>query len=386
MRRASVCITGLGAVSCLGSGVETFWKRVCAGETGVVNGLGYAHDPTTSSLNAGRAYDFSLVAAREAMEQANVESLSQDDGFILATTTGQIDIWSAEFVEFLRLRSSRESLEPIFRYQSLGALRDSLCATLGSPGKTALITSACSAATQSIALGAMWIRQGRVKRCLIGGVEILSDLTIEGFKSLQLLAHEPSRPFDLERRGINLSEGAGFLMLECDEKRNAPTLAMVGGFGLSTDAFHMTGPHPEGAGTFEAMSRAIKSAELKTSDISWIHAHGTGSQLNDLSEGQAIHRLFGEPDEAGAPPVTSTKYTHGHALGASGALETILCVEALKRQIALKTAGLLQPDPQIKIRHLMTNESMPLTHILKNTLGFGGVNAALILSRAKAGT
>jgi 3-oxoacyl-(acyl-carrier-protein) synthase len=384
VRRPLVCITGVGAVSCLGTGVETFWNKVCAGETAIVNGLGRVDLPQTQiNAKVGRAYDFSLLAANEAMAQANVKSLGPTDGFILATTTGQIDIWSAEFVEFLRLKSSHETLEPIFRYQSLGALLDSLCETLGAPGKKALVSSACSAATQSIALGAMWIRQGRVKRCLIGGVEILSDLTIEGFKSLQLLSIEPARPFDITRKGINLSEGAGFLVLEADENQTAPALAHISGYGLSTDAFHMTGPHPEGAGTLTAMSRALESANLKSSDISWVHAHGTGSQLNDLSEGRALHKLFGETD---APPVTSTKFTHGHALGASGALESILCIEALKRQIALKTAGLTEPDPQIHIRHLLENQKMPLKHILKNTLGFGGINASLILSQARKTT
>jgi 3-oxoacyl-[acyl-carrier-protein] synthase II len=368
-------------ISCLGTGVEVFWNKVSAGETGIVNGLGYAKAPATKA-NAGRAYDFSIHAAQQAMSQANITALGKDDGFILATTTGQIDVWSAEFVDFLREKISREKLEPVFRYQSLGALLDSLVEQLGQPRKTALVSSACSAATQSIALGAMWIRQGRVKRCLVGGVEILSTLTIEGFKSLQLLSSNPSRPFDVSRGGINLSEGAGFLMLEADQPQNSPPLAHISGFGLSTDAFHMTGPHPEGAGTISAMSRALSSAGLMPSDISWIHAHGTGSVLNDLSEGHAIHRLFPADD---APVVTSTKFSHGHALGASGALESILCVEALRKQIALKTTGLENLDPLIKINALTATRQMPLKHILKNTLGFGGVNAALILSHAGRG-
>jgi 3-oxoacyl-(acyl-carrier-protein) synthase len=366
--QVAVPVTGLGVVSCLGTGVETFWRRVAAGDTAIREGLGRV---AVTDSDSGRALGFSLTAAREAMNQAGMSQLTADDGFILATTTGQIDVWSKEFVDFLIQKSSRESLEPVFRYQSLGALLDSLRKELGHPSRSTLVTSACSASTQAIALGAMWIRQGRVKRCLVGGVEILTTLTVEGFKSLQLLSNDPSTPFDVNRKGINLSEGAGFLVLGGDSE----SLCQITGYGLSTDAFHMTGPHPEGAGSFAAMSSALAKANLKPSDISWVHAHGTGSQLNDLSEGLAISRLFGA-----TTPVTSTKYSHGHALGASGAIESVLCVEALRRQTALKTAGLSKVDPKINVN---VNFSTPLAlkHVLKNTLGFGGVNAAVVFSK-----
>ena len=372
MKRVSVPVTGLGVVSCLGTGVDQFWSGVASGKTAIRDGLGRVEGFAAKPDESGRAFEFSVVAAREAMAQAGMSRLEADDGFILATTTGQIDVWSKEFIDFLIEKRTREALEPVFRYQSLGALLDSLSEELGKPGRSALITSACSAATQAIALGAMWIRQGRVKRCLIGGVEILTTLTVEGFKSLQLLSSEPSRPFDIARKGINLSEGAGFLILGGE----AEPLSFVTGYGLSTDAFHMTGPHPEGAGTFDAMTLALRKADLQPRDISWIHAHGTGSQLNDLSEGLAISRLFGS-----STPVTSTKYSHGHALGASGAMESILCVEALRRQKVLRTGGLTQVDPLIPAN--VAFESVgELKHVLKNTLGFGGVNASLVFSRS----
>jgi 3-oxoacyl-(acyl-carrier-protein) synthase len=377
-----VCVTGLGAVSCLGTGASAFWERVSSGESGIVDGLGAVALPGVSTKKfEGRGFEFSLIAAREALNQASIETLRPEDGFILATTTGQIDIWSSEFVEFLKQKSTQEDLEVIFRHQSLGALLDSVSATLGAPGKRALITSACSAATQALALGAMWIRQGKVKRCLVGGVEILSALTVEGFKSLQLLSSGPARPFDQGRKGINLSEGAGFLVLEAEESRKNPALGFLSGFGLTTDAFHMTGPHPEGQGCFEAMSRAVDSSGLKASDISWVHAHGTGSDQNDLSEGRAIARFFDAHQPA--PPVTSTKYSHGHALGASGALESILCIESLRRQVVLKSGGLEMQDERIPITVVRESGPMRLNHILKNTLGFGGVNAALVFSRGE---
>lgn len=376
----SVCVTGLGVVSCLGTGASSFWERVERGETGITEGLGAVQleSPQLGSETDGLAFEFSMLAAREALTQAGLQKLDHDDGFILATTTGQIDIWSGEFVEFLRQKSSQEDLEVVFRHQSLGALLDSLSAQLGSPIKTALITSACSAATQAIALGSMWIRQGKIKRCLIGGVEVLSALTTEGFKSLQLLSSEPARPFDSSRKGINLSEGAGFLVLESNEVVTRPVLATVSGSGLTTDAFHMTGPHPEGEGCFQAMAQAVRSSGLTPAEISWVHAHGTGSDLNDLSEGKAIARLF---EGAALPPVTSTKYSHGHALGASGALEAVLCVESLRRQVVLKSGGLENQDPRIPVSVVRKSQSKKIQHILKNTLGFGGINASLVFSQ-----
>ena len=375
----SVCVTGLGVVSCLGIGVNRFWDRVERGESGIVEGLGAVQldGPQLGSETEGRAFEFSMLAAKEALTQAGLSKLDPEDGFILGTTTGQIDIWATEFVEFLRQKSSQEDLEVVFRHQSLGALLDTVASHIGQPSKTALISSACSAATQALALGSMWIRQGKVKRCLVGGVEVLSSLTVEGFKSLQLLSSEPARPFDSSRKGINLSEGAGFLVLEASDVVKQKPLALISGSGLTTDAFHMTGPHPEGEGCYQAMSQAVRSSGLSPNEISWVHAHGTGSDLNDLSEGRAIARFF---EGSTLPPVTSTKYNHGHALGASGTLEAVLCVEALRRQTVLKSGGLENQDPRIPLDVARESATKVIRHILKNTLGFGGINAALVFS------
>jgi 3-oxoacyl-(acyl-carrier-protein) synthase len=145
----------------------------------------------------------------------------------------------------------------------------------------------------------------------------------------------------------------------------------------------MTGPHPEGVGSFQAMTAALRDAQLGPEQVDWIHAHGTGSQQNDLAEANAIARLFG--GAARGPRVTSTKSVHGHALGASGALETVLCLQALQHQTVVPTGGLKEPDPRIDLRHVTQSERVPLRHIVKNTLGFGGSNAALVISSAARG-
>jgi 3-oxoacyl-[acyl-carrier-protein] synthase-1 len=327
------------------------------------------------------ALAFSIKAAREAIEQAGWTQLTDRDGFIFATTTGQIPIWDQALVDFLHNRIEREAFELAFVHQPLGVLLDEVALTLGHTGPSLLVTSACAASTQAIGLASLWISQKKVDRCLVIGAEVLCTLTTEGFKSLQLLSAVPAKPFDINRSGINLSEGAAALCLEGESAR-ANWRAVIRGFGMSSDGHHMTGPHPEGRGVVQAVQTALQTAALLPSDISWVHAHGTGSPQNDSAEGAALAQVFGET----MPWVSSTKWLHGHSLGASGILETVLCIEALDHQTVLRTAGLETADTKIQIKHPTKNFKTPLRHILKTTLGFGGVNAALVISQPEAST
>jgi 3-oxoacyl-(acyl-carrier-protein) synthase len=391
-RSADVWVTGIGVASCAGVTPEELWQSAQQDKSGIRNGLGYVTDEMLShmmqrtvgswKLPLGKALLMPTYALSEALSTSDgPKHLTHDDGIILATTTGQITVWDKALIRFLRKEISGAEFELAFQHQPLGSLLEALMRRFSFSGRNLLVTSACSAATQAIALGCQWINQGLVKRCFVGGSEILCDLTINGFKSLQLLSEQPASPFDLNRSGINLSEGAGFLCLS-----GAPgpsPLARISGSGMSSDSHHMTAPHPDGLGSLRAMQEAIEMASLKAADISWVHAHGTGSKHNDLAEAKAILQLFGEK----MPWVSSTKWVHGHALGASGAIETILCIQALKEEMILRTGGLNKPDPEITLRHpphhLKANElDGKLRHILKNTLGFGGVNASLVISRA----
>jgi 3-oxoacyl-(acyl-carrier-protein) synthase len=319
-----------------------------------------------------------MEAAGQALRAARWQGLQADDGLIVATTTGHITLWQRALHGFARGRISTETFSPIFRRQTLGSFLRDLRGQLGHTGPATLVSSSCAASTQALGLASLWLQTGRVRRCLVGGAEVLCDLTLEGFRCLQLLATNPSAPFDQRRGGIHLSEGAAFLCLESAPK--VSPLAYISGFGCSTDAHHMTGPHPEGAGSFQAMTAALADAGLAPDQVDWIHAHGTGSQQNDLAEGMAIARLFGGASKG--PRVSSTKSVHGHALAASGAIETTLCVEALRQQVVVPTTGLENPDPRIDLRHVTQPERVGLRHVVKNTLGFGGSNAALVISSA----
>jgi len=383
MVSARVAITGIGAYTCAGRSASELWDHALRGASGIRDGVGRIEMDVAGeeTANTARTTCFAANAAREAMKSAGWNGFGSNDGLIFATTTGRIPAWELPLVAHLRGEMDRERFAEVFRSQPLGSALDALKEELGFFGRTLLVSSACSAATQALALGAMWIRQGRAKRVLVIGAEVLCNLTLAGFASLQLLAKEGARPFDRDRGGINLSEGAGAICLESEPARAA--LALLSGYGLSTDGYHMTSPHPEGQGSFQAMRQALATAGLRPDEISWVHAHGTGSKHNDSAEGAALAHLFAEVPTA--PYVTSTKRVHGHALGASGAIETVICVEAIRRGIVLPTAGLRTPDAAIRVRHATAPIETPVRHVLKNTLGFGGTNASLVFSDSGSG-
>lgn len=386
-----VWVSGIGAISPWGLGTETLWRAAVGQNPGsaIQDGLRRIPEAALAQLQAkypdasaiAKPSLIALDAAKQAMNQAGWESLSDSDGLIVGTTAGEIPLWEERLIDYRLQRGSAADCAEGLRHQPLGAVTETLSRHLstasGFRGRSLVTSSACSASTQAIALGALWIQMGWVERCLVGGTEVLARLTVEGFKSLQLLSPEPSRPFDVNRKGINLSEGAGFLCLEA-APRSSKRLARVSGFGLSSDAYHLTAPHPEGKGILKAMSGALDRAGLQPGDIDWVHAHGTGSQANDVSEGSAIEQLFGVGDSS--PWVSSTKGCHGHALGAAGALESVLSVMALRSGTILPTAGLREPDPAIRVRHPRAPLQADLRHVLKTTLGFGGNNAALVFS------
>ncbi len=385
----AVWVTGQGAITCSGSSIDALWQAARHGTSGLKDGLGYIPDQAfiegraqladnplfaKVTLPPNRAKELALLTLEQAVRRAGWTELRPTDGFILATTTGQIPQWDKALTSYLLGTLAKLEFVEAVQHQPLGDLLDSVCSRIGFSGRQLLVTSACAASTQALAIAAMWLEQGLVDRCIVGGAEVLCDLTIQGFSSLQLLSRKASQPFDLHRSGINLSEGAGFLCLESEPSDRS--LACLSGFGLSSDGYHMTAPQPEGHGCRKAMAAALASAALACADIDWIHAHGTGSTHNDSAEAAAIRSLFSNDP----PWVSSSKWVHGHALGASGVIESILCIEALRHQIVLKTHGLEQPDPALHLRHPPTNVPTKIQHILKNTLGFGGTNAALVWS------
>ncbi len=383
---ALASITGLGAISSLGAGTDPLWEAALNGGSSLREGFGLIPQDIRASgltspdfstlvhrLEESPALSLSLRAAWQAFQQAGWSSLNPEDGLIIGTTTGQANYWEPSLMSFLK--NPENSEESVNRYAGspLGTLASDLQEIFKHHGPAQTIASACCASTQAIAIASHWISTGRVKRCLVGGVELLCDLTRTGFQSLQILSKERCRPFDKDRSGINLSEAVVFLCLEKGGAENR--LAQVSGFGIAGDASHMTAPHPDGDGCRRAMLGALAMAKLSPSEIDWIHAHGTGSRHNDLAESKAILGVF-----PSLPPVSSTKAVHGHALGASGALESVLVCRSLREGRLLPNWGIENQDPEIFLSIPREPKEAKLRHVMKNTLAFGGVNTSLVFS------
>lgn len=390
----SIWITGSGAVSCLGLGKDQLFASVLRNDSGIdAQGLGSVSEGNkhilVDSLGGVRGVDkmswplqISLWAARESMQSAGWTELTENDGLILATTTGQIPLWDSALERYYQKQIPADEFKTIFKHYPLGTIVDDFCGAihplLGKDkkfvGPRTLVASACGASTQALAMAALWIESGKVERCLVGGMEVLCDLTIEGFRSLKLLSTSRAQPFDQNRTGINLSEASAFFCLE--KNKNAASV-QLSGFGLSTDSYHMTSPHPEGQGSYVSMQKALAKARLSAKDIGWVHAHGTGSLHNDLAEGIAIERVFENTDAY----ISSTKWYHGHALGVSGILESVLSLEGLKNNVQVATGGLNTIDEKIHLKIPKEHGRKSIKAVLKNTLGFGGVNASVIMEK-----
>jgi len=217
---------------------------------------------------------------------------------------------------------------------------------------------------------------------LAGGYDALSELVFTGFDSLQASTPEKCRPFDRHRTGMVLGEGAALLALEnldSAQRRGAPVLAEIIGYGISTDNFHITQPDPSGIGPRQAMERAVQSAHVAENEIDYINAHGTATLFNDAAEGKAINRLFN------GVPVSSTKSMMGHSLGAAGAIEAVVCLLALQHQFLPPNINFRAADDDLDL-NIVANESRPavLRTVLSNSFGFGGTNASILMRRFKA--
>jgi len=242
------------------------------------------------------------------------------------------------------------------------------------------ISTACSSAANAIMLGARLIKSGKLDRVLVGGTDCLSKFTINGFKTLMILSDTFNTPFDENRKGLNLGEAAAFLVLESDEiakAENKKVLAYVKGYGNANDAFHQTASSDNGDGATLAMEKALKVANLKPSEIDYINAHGTATGNNDLSEGRAILRIFGEE----MPEFSSTKAYTGHTLAAAGAIEAVYSVLALQNNVIFPNLNFKTPMKEFLMVPQTELKKKELKTVLSNSLGFGGNCSTVIFSK-----
>jgi len=319
-----------------------------------------------------------LIAAQEAFNMSTLK-MHRDDGFrtgvVSATTVGgmdktEIDYYNCEkghpYNHFVRTHECNHNTEKIADH-------------LGARDYTTTISTACSSSANAILHGAMLIKHGVVDRVIAGGTDALSKFTLNGFHTLMILDRSPCRPFDENRKGLNLGEGAAYLVLESEialGKRAA--LCELKGYANANDAYHQTASSPEGTGPYLAMKNAMDLAGLKADNIDYINAHGTGTENNDLVEGLAIEKIFGH----NIPPISSTKPYTGHTLGAAGAVEAIISILALQHQLVFPNMNFKNSIEGLKIepvKDVITDKN--INHVLSNSFGFGGNDSSLIFSK-----
>lgn len=412
MNGRRVVITGLGMVSPLGNDVTTTWNALKEAQSGI-NILdqfdtsafstrfggsikNFDSEPYMPAKDAKRMDVFILygvAAGAQAMQDAGLDGEDSFDParFGAAIGSGIGGITAIEINSELIRNSGPRKVSPFFVPGSIiNMLSGTLSIRYNLQGPNIAVTTACTTGTHNIGLAAQMIATGQADLMLAGGAEMAtSPVGLGGFCAARALStrndnpQAASRPFDKDRDGFVLSDGAGIMVLEEYEharKRGARIYAEISGFGMSADAFHMTSPSENGRGAATCMRNALLSAGMNPEDIQYINAHGTSTLAGDIAETQAIKSVFGQYAES--LPVSSTKSMLGHLLGAAGAVEAIVCVMSLHDQVITPTINLDNPDPQCDLDYVPgTSRNVRLNAVLSNSFGFGGTNGSLIFKR-----
>ncbi len=392
-----VFITGTGVFSSIGLGVEQTLAAMLQGKSGIGplriletlhHEFPVAEVPYTDAelfklsglsedLPLTRTTLIAYLALKEAITTAGLQHIGDErTGFISATTVGGMD---KKEVFYHEAAESQEWLRYIDT-QDVAAHTEALADLFGFRGFVTTASTACSSGANALMLGARMIRQGKLDRVVAGGNECLTRFHLNGFNSLMILDKEPCKPFDQNRAGITLGEGAGYLVLESEEvvmREGKKILCELSGYGNSCEAFHPTASSPDGVGAFLAMQEALNMAGLQPSQIDYINAHGTGTDSNDISEGNAIQRLFGDT----VPPVSSTKPYTGHTTSGAGSIEAILCMLALQEGILFPNLNFQTQMTDLNFSPVKELSKKELKHVLSNSFGFGGNNTCIILSK-----
>lgn len=322
-----------------------------------------------------------LLAAHEAWTQSGWQS-EENLPVVLGTTSGEMTLgqeFLRQAIESPHRRRNQPTRVAYYQVQRQGL---DLCDAFGFQGPVTIIANACASGANAIGHAWEMVRSGRAQRVLTGGYDALCQLTFAGFDSLQALAPRPCRPFDAERNGLSLGEGAAVLTLETldgAKKRGAEILGEIIGYGATTDVHHLTQPHPEGNAALAAMRAACASAGVTPEQIDYVNAHGTATPQNDATEAAAINRWAGE--RAKSLPVSSTKANIGHLLGAAGAVEAVICLMALRGQWLPPEILLNKIDPACRFPVVREPTDASFTVALSNSFGFGGANASLLFRR-----
>ncbi|MFC1510635.1 beta-ketoacyl-ACP synthase II [Candidatus Omnitrophota bacterium] len=411
MDKKRVVITGLGIMSPVGSTVESFWSSLKNGKSGIkkitqfdttdfptnIAGEITDYDPleyfsTKDARKMSRFIQFASIASKLAVEHAQLDLTKVDQfrfGVIVGSGIGNIRSAEEEYQKYLD-RGPRKISPHFIPKIIINEAAGQVSIDLGAKGPATCVTTACSTATNAIGDAYRFMQYGDADIMVAGGTEsAISILGIGGFNALKALSQrndEPqkaSRPFDLNRDGFVMSEGAGITVLETLEhakKRGAPILAEIVGYGRTSDAFHITAPEASGDGAARAMVQAMDEAGMNPEDVSYINAHGTSTKLNDKTETKAIKTAF--KNYASKVPISSTKSMTGHLLGAAGGVEFAASVLAVQHDVIPPTINLDTPDPECDLDYVPnTAREQVVNAAMSNSLGFGGHNASLLVKK-----
>lgn len=373
-----IVVSGMGAVTPLGAELETIWQALLAGKTAVGRWEDLANEgfriPLAARVehiardDATRGCRMGVAAARSAIHEVELKP-DRICGVFVGTTMGE-SIAFEQAAEGNNIDLSSATAKSIPR---------SIRNILQIRGPARAYAAACAAGNYAVGAACEAVASGLVDCALAGGVEPFSRIALAGFSRSRAMSSTVCRPFDLKRSGMQLGEGAAFLFLEHFEdavKNGRKPLARILGLGLSSDAYHSTAPSPDGEGMARAMESSLNQAGLMPNDIDWICAHGSGTVASDAAEARAIQSLFGKA----SPPVTGVKGAFGHTLGAATAIEAVVSVMALQKNILPPTVHLENQDPDFGLNLFnKPKETKKLTYVLNCGYGFGGLNSALVL-------
>ena len=396
-----VAITGMGIISAIGNTVEENYVSLVNDKMGIttIENISTVHSgeikvgeikKTNQQLvaelqlppdnNFSRTAMIGAIAAKQAVQNANISAINEHrTGLISATSVGGMDMTEAHYYDYFEDKN-------LIKYISChngGDVAHKIADELGLKGIVTTISTACSSAANAIMLGARLIKSGKLDRVIVGGTDALAKFTINGFKTLMILTDGYNSPFDDNRKGLNLGEAAAFLVLESDEivkKENKKVLARVSGYANANDAFHQTASSENGDGAFLAMEKALQVANLRPEQIDYINVHGTATPNNDLSEGRAIARIFGEEK---APDFSSTKPMTGHTLAAAAAIEAVYSVLAIQNNVVFPNLNFKSPMQEFNLIPQTTLKHKNIEHVLSNSFGFGGNCSTLIFSKSE---
>jgi len=404
MKRRRAAVTGLGIITAVGWNIPTFWENLLKGLCGIetitlfdasqyrsqMAGEVKGFDPhlyfsARDLQRLSRCDQLGLKAAAEAILDSRLNWVKEDRERVgIFVGGGAGGIFSAERYRKEMLQKGWRRVRPSLLLPfATCATPDAIAQKYGILGPRTTIATACSSSATAIGYALGSIRWAEVDVAIAGGSESLSEVTFGGFNALRSLDEDPCRPFDLNRKGLSLGEGAAFLVIEEAEhalRRGAKVYAEILGYGLTGDGHHMTAPDPDGDGALRAMKEALRDSGISAGEVNYVNAHGTATPANDLAETKAIKNLFGE--RAGKIPVSAIKSMVGHCLGAAGAVEAVATVLSVREDKIPPTINYRTPDPDCDLDYVPNQSRTATVDIaLSNSFAFGGNNTVLVFGK-----